>query len=317
VSALDGTVFRLDPERGLVGGWVDYVIGVIRVLQQTGAAPAGARLAVASTVPVGAGLSSSAALTVSVSSALSLLSGRRLAPTQLAEAAYRAEHDEVGVRCGRMDQTIAAFAKPGTALLVESAGGAMRQVPLPGRVWVLETGVSHRLAAGGYNERRSECEQALALLREAGMSLDHLAEIEPAQLDQVLRHLPGQLIPRVRHVVTETGRTRTAVGALAAGDVARLGGLLFEGHASLRDDYACSCAEADLLVESAARHGAWGARLTGAGWGGAVILLADPRQQARIVACVRSDFRARHGRLPVTWSTRAAGGARRERIPLT
>jgi len=310
VSALDDTVFRLAPERGLVGGWVDYIIGVIRVLQETGSAPPGARLAVGSTVPLGAGLSSSAALTVATAGALGLLAGRRLTAAELADAAYRAEHDEVGVRCGRMDQTIAAFAKPRTAILFETADRTMRHVPLPTRVWVLETGVSHRLSGGALNERRVECERALGFLRAQGMPAASLAALEPAGLDPLLRRLPPALAPRVRHVVTETARTRAAAGALAQGRMERLGRLLFEGHASLRDDYECSCAEADLLVESAERQGAWGARLTGAGWGGAVIMLADPRQEARIVASVREDFRARYGRLPAAWSTRAAGGAR-------
>ncbi len=315
VSDTESGARRLDIDEPMRKAWTDYLIGVVRELRALRAAPPGAEVAVATTLPIGAGLSSSAALTVATAKALSLLAGRRLTPAELAEVAFRAEYHQVGVRCGRMDQTIAAHGQRGSALLFETATGDLQRVPLPGRLWIVETGVSHRLTGGALNQRRRECEEALAFCREWRPGLSHLAQLSPADLPEMERRLPPPLVPRVRHVVTETARTRTAARALAAGGFEQLGRLLVEGHESLRVDYELTIPEADLIVESAVRHGAYGARLTGAGWGGAVVVLAPPQRDARIVAEIVGDFEARFGRPPETWSTRAAGGVRREAIP--
>jgi galactokinase len=314
VSSMDGKVHDADPNAPARGDWTDYVMGVVRELRSMSAAPAGALIAVASTVPIGAGLSSSAALTVASARALGLLAGRPLTPADLVEIAFRAEHDHVGVRCGRMDQTIAAHAERGTALLFETGAGTLVRVPFGSRLWIVETGVSHELTGGALNDRRRECEEALELCRRWRPGLRHLAQLAPADLAEVARRLPPPLVPRVRHVVTETARTRAAAAALGAGDLARLGGLLVEGHASLRDDYRSTVPEADFIVERAVAHGAHGARLTGAGWGGAVVVLAPAVREARILAEVSRDFGDRFGRVPDAWSSRAAAGVRREAL---
>ena len=314
VSATDDVVHEVDIEAPMRQEWIDYLVGVVRELRALRAAPPGAKIAVATNLPIGAGLSSSAALTVSAAKAVSLLAGKRLSPAALAEVAFRAEYHQVGVRCGRMDQTIAAHGERGSALLFETATGTLHPVPLPGRLWIMETGVSHRLTGGALNDRRRECEEALAFCREWRPGLSHLAQLRKEDLPEVGRRLPPPLVPRVRHVVTETDRTRRAAEVLAAGDLASLGRLLVEGHESLRLDYESTIPEADLLVESAVEHGAYGARLTGAGWGGAVVLLAPAEREARIVAEVGSAFQQRFGRMPVTWSTRASRGVRRETI---
>jgi galactokinase len=295
--------------------WTDYIVGVVRELRTLRAAPPGAEVAVATTLPLGAGLSSSAALTVATAKALSLLAGRRLSPAQLAEVAFRAEYHQVGVRCGRMDQTIAAHGERGSALLFETGTGSLQRVPFPGRLWVVETGLSHRLTGGSLNQRRRECEEALAFCRDWRPGLQYLAQLSVADLPEMERRLPPPLVPRVRHVVTETSRTRAAAGALAAGDLEGLGRLLVEGHQSLRLDYESTIPEADFIVQSAVKHGAYGARLTGAGWGGAVVVLAPSEADRRIVAEIAGDFVARFGRVPETWSTRASAGVRREAIP--
>lgn len=315
VSDVEPGLRQLDIDAPMRRAWTDYIVGVIRELRSFGAAPPGGEIAVATTLPIGAGLSSSAALTVATAKAVSLLAGRRLMPAELAEVAFRAEYHQVGVRCGRMDQTIAAHAERGSALLFETATRTLQQVPLPGRLWIVETGLSHRLTGGALNQRRRECEEALAFCCEWRPGLSHLAQLSPVDLPEMERRLPPPLVPRVRHVVTETARTRAAAQALAAGDLTRLGRLLVEGHESLRVDYESTIPEADLIVESAVRHGAYGARLTGAGWGGAVVVLAPAKRDARIVAEIAGDFAARFGRQPETWSTRAAGGVRRETIP--
>lgn len=313
VSADVGAPPTLDPAGPLRHDWTDYLVGVIRELAKIDAAPPGARIAVASSLPIGAGLSSSAALTVAAAEALSLLTGRRLGPAELAEVAYRAEHDHVGVRCGRMDQTIAARARRDTALLFETATGALSWVPLRERVWIVETAIAHRLTGGEFNTRRHECEVALARLRERWPELDHVAGVAPEVLETALQLLPPPLARRVRHVVSETVRTYAAADALVRGDMAAVGRLLVEGHESLRADFESTVPEADLIVSAAVRHGAWGARLTGAGWGGAVVVLAPPGREARVAAEISREFSARFGRHPVVWNSYAADGVRRER----
>jgi galactokinase len=314
VSDTQDSIEEVEVDGPMRRSWTDYIVGVVRELKALRAAPPGAELAVATTLPIGAGLSSSAALTVATAKALSLLAGKRLAPAQLAEVAFRAEYHQVGVRCGRMDQTIAAHGQPGTAILFETAAGTLHRVPFPGRIWIVETGLSHRLTGGSLNQRRKECEEALAFCREWRPGLQHLAQLSPADLPEMERRLPPPLVPRVRHVVTETARTRAAADALAAGDLVRVGGLLIEGHESLRLDYQSTIPEADFIVDSAVRHGAYGARLTGAGWGGAVIVLAPAESDRRIMAEVTGDFSSRFGRVPATWSTKASAGVRREPI---
>jgi galactokinase len=252
---------------------------------------------------------------VSIAKALSLLAGRRLTPAQLVDIAFRAEYHQVGVRCGRMDQTIAAHGEPGTALLFETATGALRRVPFPGRLWVIETGLSHRLTGGALNQRRRECEEALAFCREWRPGLQYLAQLPPSDLPEMERRLPPPLVPRVRHVVTETARTRAAAEALIGRDLARLGQLLVQGHESLRNDFESTVPEADFIVAKALQHGGYGARLTGAGWGGAVVVLAPGEQEARMVAEIGGDFASRFGRHPAIWRTRASGGVRRETLP--
>ncbi len=314
-SDMEETISEVDIDAPLQRTWTDYIVGVVRELRALRAAPSAAEIAVATTLPLGAGLSSSAALTVAAAKALSLLAGRRLTPAQLAEVAFRAEYHQVGVRCGRMDQTIAAHGERGSAILFETATGSLQRVPFRGRLWIVETGLSHRLTGGSLNERRRECEEALAFCRDWRLGLPNLAQLSVADLPEVERRLPPPLVPRVRHVVTETARTRAAAEALAAGDLQGLGRLLVQGHESLRVDYQSTIPEADLIVEAAVKHGAYGARLTGAGWGGAVVVLAPSAGDRRIVAEIGGDFAGRFGRTPEIWSTRASAGVRREPVP--
>jgi galactokinase len=314
VSDTQAGVRQVEVDAPMRREWSDYIVGVVRELRALRAAPPGAEIAIATTLPIGAGLSSSAALTVATAKALSLLAGKRLSSGQLADVAFRAEYHQVGVRCGRMDQTIAAHGQRGSALLFETATGTLHRVPFTSRLWIVETGLSHRLTGGSLNQRRRECEEALAFCRDWRPGLSYLAQLALGDLPEMERRLPPPLVPRARHIITETARTRAAAAALAAGDLERLGRLLVEGHESLRRDYESTVAEADLIVESAVAHGAYGARLTGAGWGGAVVVLAAAKREARIVAEIAGDFERRFGRSPATWSTRASAGVRREAI---
>ena len=311
VSARDGVVDRFDPAGPMRGAWTDYLAGVVRALDRRGVKLPGASIAVASTLPEGGGLSSSAALTVATARALASLAKVRLPAEVIAEVAWEAEHDEVGVRCGRMDQVISAFAAPGKALHYDTLTQARRAIPFRGRLWIADTGVRHRLTEGGYNQRRIECEEALRSRRAQGWDLPALAAYP---LDRLPAILPPNLERRTAHVVTESARVRAAAAALAAGDLPTLGRLMTEAHLSLRDRFEASCEEADVLVEAAVRLGALGARLTGAGWGGNVIILADERDAARQMVELQQQFARIYRRVPEIWSTRASSGVKREGV---
>ncbi len=317
VSERDGQVVRVRWRDELPTGWAAYVAGVLRELWAHEALPpdAGARVAVASDVPVGAGLSSSAALTVAAARALSQLAGQRVAPRHIAGIAYRAEHDHVGVRCGVMDQTVAALAKPGHALLIECASLVTRPIPFRGRLLVVDTGVRHNLAATPYNTRVAECHAALLRLKVDLPELLFLAAWPAAWVGRLRRALPQPLRNRALHVVGETTRTRFAAQLLRRSQLARFGRLLYESHESCRRLYECSAPELDLVVGAARRAGALGARMTGAGWGGsAIVLVRSQKEEEPIAAAIRRAFRRAYGRDPVITPVRAGAGARRESV---
>jgi len=316
VSSRDGSLARIRYTTAFPPGWAAYVAGVMRELAALGAAPAGggARVAVAGDVPVGAGLASSAALTVASAKALAALAGARLVPRQFAGVAFRAEHDHVGVHCGVMDQTVAALAKPSHALLIECASGEARHIPFRGRLLLVDTGVRHALVAGALNERRAECEAAVTQLRLELPQLDWLAAWPATRVARLRRALPEPLRSRAVHVVQETARTRLAAELLARGRLKRFGELLYESHESCRRLYQCSAPELDLVVAAAKRAGALGARLTGAGWGGAVLVLVDRRCEARAVVAIRRAFARAYGREPAFSVVKASGGMRKESV---
>ncbi len=314
VSTRDGQLARLDYRENRAAGWGAYVAGVMRELVAAGAAAGGARIAVASDVPIGAGLSSSAALTVATAKALATLARVPLSARQIAGIAFRAEHDHVGVRCGIMDQTIAALATPGHALLIECASAETRQIPFRGRLLLVDTGVRHELARGALNERRAECEAAVARLQLELPELVWLAAWPAAWLARLKRALPEPLRSRAVHVVGETARTRFGAQLLARRRLKQFGQLLYESHESCRRLYECSAPELDLVVAAAKRAGALGARLSGAGWGGAALVLVDRKREARITAAIRRAFHRAYGREPPITVAQASGGVRRESV---
>jgi galactokinase len=316
VSARDGRLERIDPTALRPAGWGAYVAGVMRELVAGGAASLqrGARVAVASEVPVGAGLASSAALTVATAKALAALAGASLTARQIAGVAFRAEHDHVGVRCGIMDQTVAALAKAHHALLIECASADTRQIPFRARLLLVDTGVRHELSAGALNQRRAECEAAVARLRLELPELIWLASWPAAWLARLKRALPEPLRARALHVVGETARTRFGAQLLARGRLRRFGQLLYESHESCRRLYECSAPELDLVVGAAKRAGALGARLTGAGWGGAAVVLVQKKTESRVAGAIRRAFLRGFGREPPMAVVSASGGARLESV---
>jgi len=316
VSSHDGRVHRIDYREGRPASWGGYVAGVMRELLAAGAAPlgGGARLAVVSDVPVGAGLGSSAALTVASAKALSLLARAPLPARHLAGVAFRAEHDHVGVHCGIMDQMIAALAKPNHALLIECASAEARQIPFRGRLLVVDTGMRHKLAEGALNRRRAECEAAVARLKLELPELLWLASWPAAWLPRLKRALPEPLRSRALHVVGETARARFGAQLLQRGHLRRFGQLLYESHESCRRLYECSAPELDVVVAAAQRAGALGARLTGAGWGGCVIVLVDQRRETEVATAIRRAFLEACSREPAITFVKPAGGVRREAV---
>ncbi|MGH9673358.1 MAG: galactokinase [Bryobacteraceae bacterium] len=281
--------------------WSDYVEGVAVMLERAGFRLEGADLAVDSTVPLGGGLSSSAAL--EVSSAKALLAGRPCEPLELARICQQAESEFAGMRCGIMDQFAACLGREGHALLLDCRSLEYEALPLPEQIALVacNTMVKHELATGEYNRRREECEAAA---RQLGVS--HLRD---ARLDQ-LDDLPDPLRKRARHVVTENRRALDDAAALRAGVLTVFGRLMNESHASLRDDYEVSCAELDLMVRLAREpDGVSGARMTGGGFGGCVLALVDRGAVEAFTAHVREGYREATGVVPEIHACRAVGGA--------
>jgi len=311
VSTRDNQVVRVKWQEALPDGWAAYVAGVLRELWALEVIPphGSARVAVASTVPVGAGLSSSAALTVAVAKALA----PNLQPRQIAGVAYRAEHDHVGVRCGVMDQTIAALGRRDHALLLESASLEAQQIPFKARLVLVDTGVRHDLAASSFNARRAECEEAVKRLKIELPELVWLASWPTEWLPRLKRALKDPHRARAVHVVSETARTRFAAQLLQQGKLRPFGKLLYESHESCRRLYDCSAPELDTVVAAAKRAGALGARLTGAGWGGAALVLLS-KSDKKTIPAIRRAFERAYGRTPPITEVAASAGAHTERL---
>ncbi len=264
------------PEAGPARTWLDYVAGCVWALRREGYAVRGARFHIGSGVPVGAGLASSAALEVAVMRALRTLYRLDIDDLALALLAHRAEVEYVGVRCGVMDQIVASLGRCGEALLLDTRTLTAEAIPIPPgcRFAVVDSGTPRRLAEAGYNLRRAECEQAAVRL-----GVRTLRDVRWDDLNRAAA-LPPPLNGRVRHVVTENGRVLAGAAALRSGEIVAFGELMTESHRSLRDDYGVSTQDLDRLVGLAIEHGALGARLTGAGFGGCIVaLVPDDRHQ--------------------------------------
>jgi galactokinase len=276
-AAMEDGVVELriaDLAPGATEGWARYPAAVLWTLREAGHDVGGADLHFDSTVPVGGGLSSSAALQVVTALALTELYGVELSRQDMAVLCQRSENRYVGAPVGVMDQTASACCTAGHALHLDVRALAQRQVPFDPEaeglvLLVADTHVKHAHADGAYGERRAGCERAAELL-----GVPALRDIAPADLDAALAALPDDTLRRLtRHVVTEDQRVQDVIELLDAGRTAEIGPLLTAGHASLRDDFQVSCTELDVVVEAALAAGALGARMTGGGFGGSVIVL--------------------------------------------
>jgi galactokinase len=301
--------------------WTAYPRGVIRAFRDWGLPAGGLLCSLQGNVPQGAGLSSSAALEVAVAGALRDAFSLPIENFELAQACQRAENKYVGVQCGIMDQFASALSKKGHALLIDCRTLAYEHIPLRLEeaglaVVIANSGVQRALASSAYNERRRECEEAVALLRErlGRPELTSLRDVTMAEIEGVT--IDGVPLRRARHVVSEIGRVASAVEALRADDFAALGSLMEESHRSLRDDYEVSSEQLDLLVGLAtAQDYVLGARLTGAGFGGCTVNLVRADAVDAFERDVMSVYRERTGLIAAeVYVTGAEDGLRAVRL---
>jgi len=284
--------------------WSDYVAGVTWSLQQAGCSLRGADLLIASDVPMGSGLSSSAALEVSVAHALLAVANLSLPPLEVARACERAENEFVGARCGIMDQFAATHGQPGHALMLDCADYSWRSVRLPAtHCWVVgNTMVRHTVAHGEYNVRRAESEELAERMRRRFPQRHRLADLDAAEAEELAQGLSPTLARRLRHIVAENRRVHDAYDALRCGDVALLGKLLLESHESLRADYEVSCRELDVVVEIARGvPGVAGARMIGGGFGGCTLTLVEAQHMDNLLTELRLNYVQRTGTEPATY----------------
>jgi len=293
------------------GDWSDYVIGTAVALENSGYELRGANLVVSGEVPLGSGLSSSAAIEVSTGAAVLAISSQALDRKQLALACQRAENEFVGARCGIMDQFISAHGRSAHALMLDCRSLESQLLPIPSglRLLVANTGVKHQHAAGEYNARRQQCEEGVRLLSSATPGIHSLRDVSAAQLEQNLHLLPELIYKRCRHVVRENERVLQMAKALSAGDGEAVGKTMAESHRSLREDYEVSCTELDIMVEIAAGlRGVIGARMTGGGFGGCTVNLVAGQEAGSVQLELMRQYEARTGIRPEVYVLHATDG---------
>lgn len=302
------------PGAGRTGTWSDYVEGIAQSLLTAGHDIHGAELLLSSDLPTGAGLSSSAALEISVGFALLAIADIPIDLVKLALAGQAAEHHWVGTRCGIMDQLASARAREDSALLIDCRSLEVRDVLLTDpsvSILVVDTRVKHSLATSAYNTRREECEKSVALLRAALPNIHALRDVSPNDFAQHGNSLPEPLLRRARHVVTENERVRQTVDLLEERRFDSIGKLLLASHRSLQHDYEVSCRELDVLVDVAIQQpGVFGARMTGGGFGGSVVCLVETSVLGDVKAQLSTAFHREFGQLPGFFVTRGGRGVR-------
>jgi galactokinase len=292
--------------------WSDYPIGVAVQLLQAGFPLRGANLFIESEVPMGAGLSSSAAIEVATALALAEQSVPNPDRVQLAKLCQRAENEFVGARVGIMDQFVSLHGHKDHALLLDCRSLSFESLRVPDSVKLVisNTMVKHELASGEYNKRREECEEAVRRLSAVLPGIKALRDVSLEQLEKHRGLLPEVIYKRALHIVSENARTLDAAEALRTGDIERFGKRMAESHRSLRDLYEVSCRELDLMVDLAyQQRGIYGARMTGGGFGGATINLVDARQAGQFKEKIGKAYQKETGLVPQIYICKPAEGA--------
>jgi galactokinase len=309
----DVVEFNLDePNPAPRHHWSDYAIGVAVTLERAGHRLRGAFLQIRGEVPVGSGLSSSAAVEVATACALTANSDLSIDKRELALLCQRAENEFVGARVGIMDQFTSLFGRAQRALLLDCRSLEYKLLPLPDTVnlVICNTMVKHALASSAYNERRAQCEEGVRHLAQFLPNVKALRDVTITQLEQFGRDLPTVIYRRCRHVITENARVLAAAEALEQHDLLRFGELMAESHRSLRDDYEVSSRELDLMVELARNvEGVYGARMTGGGFGGSTVNLVDTRQVEAFKQSVSKAYRRITNLKPEIYVSEPANGA--------
>ncbi len=293
-------------------GWASYPLGVAWALMQAGYPLKGCSLYIAGEVPLGSGLSSSAAIEVATALALLENSDSSMDKKSLALLCQRAENEYVGARCGIMDQFIAVHGQRNNAVLLDCRSLEGRLIPMPEDVTlvVCNTMVKHELAANEYNKRRGECEEGVRLLKKVMPEIEALRDVSSAQLELHRDLLPKVIYRRCRHVVTEDERTLKAAKAFESGELGPLGRWMAESHESLREDYEVSCRELDVLVDIAGKQrGVLGARMTGGGFGGCTINLVAQGAVESFCEVTAKEYQEQTRLKPEIYSFKAADGA--------
>jgi galactokinase len=294
------------------GAWCDYVLGVASVLQQRGLTLGGANLLVHGEVPIGAGLSSSAALEVAAALALMSMSSIQLPLTEVAQICRHAENSFVGARVGIMDQFVACMGKAGHALLLDCRSLEFQFVPIPAGIQlvVCNTMTKHDLATGAYNTRREECEEGVRYFSKWSPDVRALRDVSLELLAQHIHELPATIGKRCSHVVRENQRTLDAARAFAEADLIRVGTLMRESHESLRDLYEVSCRELDIMVDAAeGLPGFCGGRMTGGGFGGCTVNLVREEHAENFAQQIAERYRQKTGIKPQIYLCTAEAGA--------
>jgi galactokinase len=287
--------------------WIDYVQAVAWVLQKRNRDLPGWEGVAAGDVPIGAGLSSSAALELAAARAFASLGGMPWEAREMALAAQRAENEWIGVQCGIMDQMISASGEEGHALLIDCRSLETRSVPVPAQtaVVILDTSTRRGLVDSAYNDRRAHCEIAAEVL-----GVQALRDVDPVTFDARADELEPLIRRRARHVITENERTLRAAAALERGDAEEMGRLMNASHASLRDDFEVSRRELDVMVELAQAHPAChGARMTGAGFGGCAVALVRRESAGEFARTVAAAYAQQTGLTPRLYVCSATAGA--------
>jgi galactokinase len=291
--------------------WTDYVQGVALLLSQTGYKLGGADILIDSTVPIGAGLSSSAALEVVTGFALLRTAGQEIDRVKLAKLCQRAENEFVGARVGIMDQFIACLGEEAHCLMIDCRSLQYKKLPLPREAGLVicNTMIKHELSGSEYNRRRAECEEGVATLSQYIPGLRALRDVSPSQFQQYGGKLPEVIRRRCRHVISEIQRTEDAAAALEHHDLSGFGEFMKQSHTSLRDDYQVSCRELDVMVEIALRQdGIYGGRMTGGGFGGCTVNLVKNQAIPRFIHNVAAAYEQEIGIKPEIYVSRAASG---------
>jgi len=313
-STLEAEVATIDltrPVRLAAPKWGNYPRGVVAGFQERGIQPGGLDVLLHSTVPLGSGLSSSAALEVCTATLLEAVTETTLDPVEKALLCQKAEHDFALVPCGIMDQFISALGREGHLLLLDCRTRTTELVPMSDpsvALLIINTNVKHELSGGEYAERRGQCEEAAR-----NLGVESLRDVTAVQLEAGKSKMSETVYRRARHVIGEIGRTVHAAGSVRQSDWSAVGQLMYASHAALRDDYEVSCEELDVVVEIAEaigeQGGVYGCRMTGGGFGGCCVALVKAGAMEDISKKIAADYKARTGIAATIFASRPAAGA--------